>query len=137
MEYLAALETVRSLINGVNPLTQEELSNDSVYNHPQVIRALLTLIDSASAPKRKRSLEERQADNLTRGLPAKTGLPWTDEDRESAARSHQAGEAIEKIAEQHQRTKVGVAAELQRQGLISAEEAAGWGVVMRKRASDA
>lgn len=131
MEYLAAFEVVRSLIDGVNPLTNEKLPKDSIYNDPHVIRALLALIESASQPKRKRSLDERRADNLSRRLPPNTGLPWSPEDRESVAGAFRAATSIEKIAEMHGRTRVGIAAELQRQGLISTEEAARWGVIAR------
>ncbi|MCB0344928.1 MAG: hypothetical protein KDD66_07415 [Bdellovibrionales bacterium] len=131
MENSDAHEIIRDLANGMHPITCQELPADSVYNHPQIVRALFVALDRF--PKRKRSTEERQKENLERGLPKNSGLPWSDEARNSAAKGYTAGESIEKIAEKHQRSSSAIAAELTRQGLITPEQAEKLGYTFRNR----
>jgi len=40
MDRASALELLISLYNGVNPLTGEIFSKESIYQHPDIIRAL-------------------------------------------------------------------------------------------------
>ena len=74
------------------------------------------------------AIAERQQDNVDKGLPGNTGLPWTDEARQAVAASFQEGLPVEEIAEVHERTRTAIVAELHRQGVINAEEAANLGL---------
>ena len=50
MDIIRAKEIVRTLADGIDPTTGEVLPKESVYNSPDVIRALFTLLD-ATTPK--------------------------------------------------------------------------------------
>ena len=50
MDIIRARQIVRSLAEGVDPLTGEVLSDESVYNTPDVIRALYTVLE-VTTPK--------------------------------------------------------------------------------------
>ena len=130
MEYTKAQGIIKKLINGTNPLTDEELPLDSVYNQPEIIRALVTLEDCASQPTRKRSVEERQSENVAKGLPQNSGLPWSDTSREEVAREFKEGREIDDLAKEQGRSRTAIIAELKRQGIISAEEAVQYGLTV-------
>ena len=50
MDIIRARTIIRSLAEGVDPTTGEVLSEESVFNKPEVIRALYTIWE-ATAPK--------------------------------------------------------------------------------------
>ena len=73
---------IKTLAQGVDPVSGEVFPPDSPYNDPKIIRALFHVVDLAWQPGRsKLSLEERRQRNLERGLPRNAGLPWSDQDR--------------------------------------------------------
>lgn len=45
MDIVRATEIVRTLADGVDPTTGEVLPAESVYNSPEIIRALFTLLE--------------------------------------------------------------------------------------------
>lgn len=129
MDIDQALETLETLATGVHPATGEVMAPDSPYNHPDVIRALFVCVRQLRQPApragRRRSAEDRQADNLQRGLPKNAGIRWSDEDRAALAERFEAGETPAQLAEAFERTQNSILAELSRQGLISQDEARG------------
>ena len=48
MDTVRAREIIRSLADGIDPTTGEVLSEESVYNKPDVIRALYTILEVTS-----------------------------------------------------------------------------------------
>ena len=72
MDIIRARQIVRSLAEGVDPLTGEVLSNESVYNKPDVIRALYTVLE-VTAPK-----TEFPKPAQTRDPKRNAGKPWTE-----------------------------------------------------------
>ena len=127
MELPRAMEIVQALADGVDPLTGEILPAESPYNAPDVIRALFTLTNAVNGASRKtakspRTLEQKQADNLEKGLPRNAGMPWTDAQRAALAERFAAGQSVNGLAAEYERSRGSILAELKRQGLISEDE---------------
>ncbi|MEJ2448067.1 MAG: hypothetical protein P8Y37_09030 [Anaerolineales bacterium] len=78
MELTEARTIVRTLAQGVDPITGEVFAADSAYNHPRVIRALFTVHDHTQSVRGKMGADEKRQRNVERGLPRNAGLPWTD-----------------------------------------------------------
>ena len=64
MDIIRARQIVRLLAEGVDPLTGEVLSNESVYNKPDVIRALYTVLEVTApeieVPKPAKTLDPKR-----------------------------------------------------------------------------
>jgi hypothetical protein len=118
MELREARNIVKTLAEGVDPITGEVFAADSPYNHPMVIRALFAVHTHARVPKSKMSLDERRQQNLDLGRPRNAGLPWTDDDRSRVASGFQDGDSIENLAAKLERSQAAIHAELIRQGLV-------------------
>lgn len=65
MDIIRAKEIVRELADGVDPTTGEVLPAESVYNSPEVIRALFTMLEYVNKDIVKDPLRN-------------AGKPWTD-----------------------------------------------------------
>jgi hypothetical protein len=112
MQSAQALAVVRSLANGIDPESGEVFPPQSVYQRPQIVRALY---EAASALERVERFERRKTE-----LPAKTGQPWTeDEDRKLLA-AFDAGRGLQDLGAAHERTISGVRARLIKYGRIAA-----------------
>ncbi|MCL6331692.1 hypothetical protein EXT51_19580 [Pectobacterium carotovorum subsp. carotovorum] len=119
MELSEAKDIVTALINGIDPTTGEVLPEGSPYNNPQVIRALFAVLDTLKVKKQpKKTLEEKQQDNLKAGRPKNAGIAWDDELRELLASRFQSGASIDELATNFERTKGAIMSELTKQGLI-------------------
>ena len=106
------LVVVRSLANGVDPETGEVFPPESAYQRPLVVRALY---EAASALERTERFERRKAQ-----LPAKTGVPWTEEEDRKLLAAFDAGRALQELAAAHERTMGAVRARLLKYGRINA-----------------
>jgi hypothetical protein len=125
MEIKQSIEILKPLANGTDPFTGEVFSAESPYNHPDVIRALFACIQSVERPPRKtaRTPEERQTDNLARGLPKNAGMPWTEEMRGGLAEKFKSGKTPSELAGCFERTTGSIVSELRKQELITEDEA--------------
>jgi hypothetical protein len=127
MELNKAKETIEILADGINPATGEILPGEGPYNDPIVIRALFTILDSIKAIRPpRRTLEERQNDNVENGKPRNAGLPWTAELRAEAAAKFEQGRSVDELAKSFERTPGAITSELVKQGLIDATEVTGY-----------
>ena len=118
---------LKALANGINPETGELLGTGSVANKPEAIRILFILAQELSEEpekqkKSKLSAEERQQKNIAEGRPAKSYFPWTDEERGLLEERHQAGDSVEQLSLKFERSVRAVAIQLEKMGLISAEQ---------------
>jgi len=121
------LQILKGLANGADPFTGEVLPSDSPVNEPQAIRALFWALDRCESDKAsavrgqqtKKSAEDRQRENMQKGLPQNNGLPWQQESRQEVATSFKNGVSIAAIAKKQNRTRGSITSELKRQGLIS------------------
>ncbi|WP_435928387.1 hypothetical protein [Dryocola sp. BD613] len=118
---------LRALANGINPETGEILFSGSVANKPEAIRMLFTLAEELAAEpekqkKSKLSPEERQQKNIAEGRPAKSHFPWTEEERHQLEESYSQNSSVEALSTQFERSSRAVAIQLEKMGLITAEE---------------
>ncbi len=118
MELTEARTIVRTLAQGVDPITGEVFAADSPYNHPRVIRALYTLHEHVRRTGGRMGDDEKRQRNAERGLPRNAGLSWTEEDRARVATGFEKGEPLEALADAVGRTRTAIHAELIRQGLV-------------------
>ncbi len=122
MEIRKAQRIVEILAQGVDPATGEAFAADSLYNEPQIIRALFTVHEFVRrARKPPMSADERRRENVELGRPRNYGLPWTDDARAQVATAFQGGKAIAELAATFERTQGAIQAELIRQGLVESD----------------
>jgi|SRR5581483_9042520 len=109
-----AAKILKSLVDGRDPSSGEELPSDTVYQRAIVIRALLlgqaALEDSLARGKRRAHLPER------------VGAAWSLEEDERLRSAFQAGRSIAGIALDHRRTPNAIQARLERLKLVSPDE---------------
>ena len=103
MELIRAREIVRSLAEGVDPTTGGVLVGDSVYNKPDVIRALYTVLEETT-PK--------QVDPYQNA-----GKPWTEKEEEMLIDEYHAKMRMSDIAKEHGRTYGAIERRLEHLGL--------------------
>ncbi|KFX01153.1 hypothetical protein [Pectobacterium carotovorum] len=115
MELSEAKDIVTALINGIDPTTGEVLPEGSPYNDPQVIRALFTVWSTIET---KKTLEEKQHENIQAGRPKNAGLAWNEESKALLASKFQNGTSIDELVTNFERTKGSIVSELMKQGLI-------------------
>src|SRR3954453_23058006 len=96
MDAAQALTVVRSLANGVDPVSGEVFRPESAYQRPQVVRALY---EAASAVERIERSERRKSQ-----MPQKTGAPWSEEEDRKLLPAFDAGRAPQELAPAHERT---------------------------------
>ena len=112
MENAKAADIIAALADGVSPLTGEEFPKNSVYNNPEIIRALFAAVEALKQEAR------REAKKRNRQLPANAGQPWSAEEDEKLASMFDRGAAIQELTESHQRTRGAIATRLERLGKI-------------------
>ena len=69
MEIHEALEVVRRLADGLHPENGESLGGDSLYQHPQAVRALNRAVLALEF--------QQERERSRRSLPANAGKPWS------------------------------------------------------------
>lgn len=123
MEYAKAKGIVTALANGIDPTTGEVLPNTSPYNNPEIIRALFLISGTPGSGRQPRkTVEEKQQENLKAGRPRNTGLPWTEELKGEVAARFQSGASLEALSKHFERSRGAIAAELVKQGLMEPDE---------------
>lgn len=125
MDAVRALAVVRSLANGVNPESGEVFPPDSVYQRPQVVRALYS---AASALEQVERVERRRAQ-----LPQKTSEPWSENEDRKLTAAFDAGRALQELAAAHERTTSAVRARLVKYDRLASKAPAERRVPSQKR----
>ena len=114
MQQTRARQILQSLIQGIDPVTGEELPRDTVLQHAEVLRALLAglaALEQTAARAQRRSQ-----------LPDNVGQAWTTEEESRLVAAFKRGDSPIAIARQHGRTLRAIEARLEKLGLITAEE---------------
>lgn len=114
MQQSRARQILQSPIQGIDPVTGEELSRETVLQHADVLRALLaglSALEQTSARAQRRSQ-----------LPDNVGRAWTTEEESRLVAAFKKGDSPVAIAHQHGRTLRAIEARLEKLGLITAEE---------------
>lgn len=110
MDILSAIKILKPLADGVNPETRETLPKDSVYHSPNVIRALFHAIKALELVKTRKRSEKSS--------PKNAGKPWNSQEDNMLIQEFEGNLQIRKIAQNHERTTVAIAARLVRLGKI-------------------
>jgi len=113
VDILRAKELLKTLADGVNPLTGEALPPSDSCNQPDIIRALYTavsVLDQALKPKKHPN------------TPEKFGKPWTNEDDRLLSEMYDKGLTKKEICDAFQRTEGSIAARLVQLGKIPSRD---------------
>ena len=104
MDIIRAKEIVRVLADGVDPTTGEVLPRESVYNSPEVIRALFTLLEYVDKDAVKDPVRN-------------AGKPWTDAEDDKLRDEFLSKIKISDIAKEHGRSYGAIESRLDHLGL--------------------
>ena len=121
-------DQLKILAKGINPDTGELLDEQSVANTTDAVRLLFQLAEELAdfekpkIGKKKLTDEERIARNISEGRPAKSHFPWTDEERTELAKKYAENADMKVLADYFQRSKLAIATQLERAGLINEDE---------------
>jgi len=110
MDETQALSIVAALADGVNPVTGEVFGPDSPYQSAQVIRALYCLLNAVQNKSRPSRRREQ--------MPRNAGKPWTPEEDKVLLAGFDGGKSMTELADQHERTVVGITARLEKHGRV-------------------
>jgi hypothetical protein len=114
MDPVAAKVTLKSLVDGVDPVTGYPIPKTAVLHHAVVIRALLcalAVLDAEQVRARRRAR-----------LPRNTGRPWRQVDDARVLAAFRGGEPLLKIAADHHRSLASVESRLERMGALVPEQ---------------
>jgi hypothetical protein len=110
MEISEAVGIIKAVADGINPFTGEVFSQDSIYQQPQMVRALYQAV-GAMEVQIKREEKKRQ-------LPENAGKPWSEDDDSQLVSDYDSGTPVRDIARKHKRTVGSIEARLERLGKI-------------------
>src|SRR5690348_482686 len=116
MKETKARQILQALVQGIDPVTGEELAPGTVLQHADVLRALLAgvgALESMAARAHRRAQ-----------LPDNVGQTWTPDEEDALTSEFKAGESVADIAVKHGRTARAIEARLERLGLLTAEQRA-------------
>ena len=114
MKEQRARQILQALVQGVDPLSGEELPGGTVLQQADVLRALLA---GVSALEQMAARAQRRAQ-----LPDNVGRPWNEEEEIRLTMEFKAGDALADIAIRHGRTLRAIEARLEKMGLITAAD---------------
>lgn len=104
MDIDRAKEIIHILADGVDPITGEVLPPESVYNSPEVIRALFTLLEQVDI-------------GSNRGPLRNAGKSWTDVEDDKLRDEFLSRHKISDIAKEHGRSYGAIQSRLEHLGL--------------------
>src|SRR5580698_3477305 len=114
MELAAAKATLKSLLEGVDPVTGYPIPKSMVLHHAVVIRALLCAVAVLDADEVRTRRRAR--------LPRNTGRPWRPTDDAQVLAAFRSGEPLTQIAAEHHRSLASVESRLERLGALAPEQ---------------
>lgn len=110
MDISDALQIVRFLADGVDPITGEVFPDGSPYQHHRVIRSLSVAVTPLERAAERKERESR--------LPEKAGKPWDDAEDKLLIERFDAAMSPMDIARQHNRTEGAIQSRLVKLGKI-------------------
>lgn len=105
-----AKSVIEALANGVDPESGEVLSDQSIFNHPQIIRALFVATKALDDLSKKEKREN--------ALPGNAGKSWSESEDNELLAAFDGGLPVKDIAAKHGRTLGAIASRLVRLGRI-------------------
>lgn len=112
MDIERAKELLKSLAEGIDPLTGEVLPKDHVCNQPDMIRALYCVIGELDEARTKP--EKAQPENA--------GRPWTPEDDAHLCQMFDDGATRREMSEYFKRSRGAIDSRLARLGKIDSRD---------------
>jgi hypothetical protein len=109
-----ARQILQALVQGVDPMTGEEVPPGTILQHADVLRALLA---GLSALEQTAARAQRRAQ-----LPGNVGRAWTVEEETTLITAFKGGTSVADIAVGHGRTLRAIEARLERLGLLTPEQ---------------
>ena len=110
MDISEALQIVRFLADGVDPITGEVFPDGSPYQHHRVVRSL-----SVAVAALERAVERKQRENH---LPEKAGKPWSRDEDKLLVEQFDAAMSTKDLANRHNRTEGAIQSRLAKLGKI-------------------
>jgi len=96
---------LQALANGCDPTTGELFPPDSLYNKPEIIRAIANAVFTLQEKKAtnlplalSKKMKAKQASNIANGNPGNHGLRWQPQDKEHVINSYKEGEDLRQVA---------------------------------------
>src|ERR1700761_9257536 len=111
METAAAREVLKSLVDGVDPVTGMPIPRGTVVHHAAVIRALLAAVAVMDADIVRCRRRAR--------LPQNVGRPWTEPEDKLLLTAFSRGEPLRDVAARHCRSLAGVESRLEKLGALA------------------
>ena len=108
-----ALFLIRSLADGVDPITNEELVADNPVQHPRLVRALMSAVGALERDLLRLRRQER--------LPSNAGAPWSEEEDSRLARGVDDGATVRDLARRHERTATAIRVRLEKLGKVATQ----------------
>ena len=130
MEIEKAHLLLKSLADGVDPITGWVLGADHPCQHPQIIRALFL----ATGMLEREVKREQWLERARLGMPVNTGKSWTVAEEAVLLKTYSGGASVQELAELHRRTVGSIQARLERLGQVPMTTPAGGGRVAPKLA---
>ncbi|HJO95109.1 MAG TPA: hypothetical protein QF753_17065 [Victivallales bacterium] len=115
MEINRTFEIIGCLAEGVDPKTLQKLPNESVFNQPEVIRALNTAFNMLGTKLQKIKEEEKKR----KKRPLKQGEKWLANEEEELKRNFESGKDVNDLAKAHHRSTLSIKKRLEKMGLIT------------------
>ncbi|MDB6043734.1 MAG: hypothetical protein JWM63_2285 [Gammaproteobacteria bacterium] len=114
MKEQRARHILQALVQGIDPLTGEDLAPGTVLQQADVLRALLA---GVAALEQTAARAQRRAQ-----LPGNVGRSWNANEEATLVTVFRSGEPLMEIAARHGRTLRAIEARLERMGLLTPEQ---------------
>ena len=121
------LDIIKALSDGINPITGESISKDSLLNDQVIVRALNSATEVMKADKIHqenvlRKDKKKQENNVISGRLKNHGLSWTEELVSKLVNKFKNGSSIPELSDEFQRTISSLESKLFDAGLIKEED---------------
>ena len=110
METKNALKIIEALADGVDPFSGEVFADESLYQQPEIIRAMFTAKESLETTL-KREIRKR-------ALPERAGKPWDEQENSRLMKNYEQGIPIKELAVAHKRTNRAIISQLVKNGKL-------------------
>ena len=112
MELQHAEKLLKTLSDGINPLTGEVLPSTDSANQPEIIRALYTVLEALHPVKKQ----------PPKSAPANAGKPWDSEDDKTLCQLFDRGTAQKDLCDYFKRSAGSITSRLVKLGKIENRE---------------
>lgn len=114
MDLSQARDVLKSLVEGVDPVTGMPIPRGTVVHHASVLRALLSAVAVMEADIVRSRRRAR--------LPQNVGRPWKEPEDKLLLTAFSNGEPLAEVASRHRRSLAGVESRLEKLGVLAPEQ---------------